>query len=328
MKVGKIPESVLTRSVLKEITHQNSEVKNGAGIGEDCAVFAQKDGYTVQSVQTFFVRNPAEIYYPIVKAVNGIAVKGADPVAILLTILLPESAEEAFLKELMRQADRAAARMHVQIAGGHTEVSRHTDAVYVTAVAVGSIAGKTVFQNRISPGQEIVLTKWIGLEGASLLAARNQEKLAERYPLHMIEKAMAFRNELSILPEAATAIKSNVGAMHDVSGGGIFASLWELAESAGVGLAVDLKEIPIRQECVEICEFFGISPYEMLSGGCLLMTAENGAYVVNTMKEKGIAATVIGKITENHDRVVINQDEKRFLERPRSDEFSKIERNH
>ena len=58
------------------------------------------------------------------------------------------------------------------------------------------------------------------------------------------------------------------------------------------------------------------------------MTAENGAYVVNTMKEKGIAATVIGKITENHDRVVINQDEKRFLERPRSDEFSKIERNH
>lgn len=324
MKVGKIPESVLKRSVLKEITSLNTAVRNGAGIGEDCAVFVQKEGYVLQSVQTFFLLNPSEVYYPIVKAVNSIAIRGASPEAVLLTILLPESSEESFLKDLMREADAAAGLLHVQIAGGHTEVSHHTDVTYVTVTAVGSIAGKEVFQNRISPGQDIILTKWIGLEGTALLAARNREKLAERYPLHMIDKAMAFRQELSVLPEAATAIKSNVGALHDVSGGGIFASLWELAESAGVGLAVDLKKIPIRQECVEICEFFGISPYEMLSGGCLLMTADKGLRVTDALKAEGIAAAVIGEITENHDRVVINQDEKRFLERPHLDEFSKI----
>ena len=164
----------------------------------------------------------------------------------------------------------------------------------------------------------------MGCEGAGLLATRYEERLAERYPLHMIEKAQAFLQELSILPEAATAIKSNAGAMHDVSGGGIFASLWELAESAGVGLAVDLKAIPIRQECVEVCEFFGISPYEMLSGGSLLITTDNGEHLVRDLKEAGILAAVIGKITDNNDRVVINQEEKRFLDRPVSDEFSKI----
>ena len=42
------------------------------------------------------------------------------------------------------------------------------------------------------------------------------------------------------------------------------------------------------------------------------------------MKEAGILAAVIGKITDNNDRVVINQEEKRFLDRPVSDEFSKI----
>ena len=140
----------------------------------------------------------------------------------------------------------------------------------------------------------------------------------------MVEKAKGFEKYLSILPEAATAGKSGVSFMQAVREGGIFASLWELAESAGVGLAVDLKAIPIRQECVEVCEFFGISPYEMLSGGSLLITTDNGEHLVRDLKEAGILAAVIGKITDNNDRVVINQEEKRFLDRPVSDEFSKI----
>lgn len=109
MKVGKVSESVLKRSVLKQITNQNKEVKNGAGIGEDCAVFAQKNGYTVQSVQTFFVTSPSEVYVPIMKAVNGIAVRGAHPVAVLLTLLLPADTEESFLRELMKNPTKRRA---------------------------------------------------------------------------------------------------------------------------------------------------------------------------------------------------------------------------
>ncbi len=75
---------------------------------------------------------------------------------------------------------------------------------------------------------------------------------------------------------------------------------------------------------MEVCEFFGISPYEMLSGGSLLITTDNGEHLVRDLKEAGILAAVIGKITDNNDRVVINQEEKRFLDRPVSDEFSKI----
>ena len=51
-------------------------------------------------------------------------------------------------------------------------------------------------------------------------------------------------------------MKSGVRAMHDVTTGGIFGALWELAEASGVGLEIELKKIPIRQETVEICEFF------------------------------------------------------------------------
>ena len=54
------------------------------------------------------------------------------------------------------------------------------------------------------------------------------------------------------------------------------------------------------------------------------MITEDGEGVVQTLASVHIPATVIGKITDNNDRVVINEDEKRFLERPKSDEFFKI----
>ena len=53
----------------------------------------------------------------------------------------------------------------------------------------------------------------------------------------------------------------------DLSEGGIFGALWEMADGAGIGLDVALKRIPIQQETVEICEFFGVNPYQMLSDG-------------------------------------------------------------
>lgn len=52
-----------------------------------------------------------------------------------------------------------------------------------------------------------------------------------------------------------------------ISEGGIFGALWEMADGAGIGLDVALKRIPIQQETVEICEFFGVNPYQMLSTG-------------------------------------------------------------
>lgn len=324
MKVGKISESVLKRSVLKMIKSKHINVENGAGVGSDCAIFASESAHLSQAVQTLVLREATDIRYAIVKAVNSIAVSGAVPVSIQLSLLLPAETDESFLQDIMRAADRTAGDLRIQITGGHTEV---TDAVIRSCVAVtaaGILQGMPVKPGGARPGQDVVVSKWVGLEGTSILAERYGDRLAGRYPLHMIEEAAAFDRYLSILPEAATAVKSNVSAMHDVSNGGIFAALWELAESAGVGLAIDLKKIPVRQETVEVCEFFGISPYELLSGGCLLMTADSGDHLVQALETADIPATVIGKITDGNDRVVINEDEKRFLERPKSDEITKI----
>ncbi len=136
-----------------------------------------------------------------------------------------------------------------------------------------------------------------------------------------MEEAAAFDRYLSIIPEAATAMKSGVCGMHDVSRGGIFGALWELAESAGVGLEIELKKIPVKQETIEICEFFGLNPYELLSGGCLIMTAENGEALVTALARENIPAVVAGRTTDGNDRVLYNEDEKRYLDRPQMDQI-------
>lgn len=165
--------------------------------------------------------------------------------------------------------------------------------------------------------QDIIVSKWIALEETVRLAVRHRERLQERLPLHMIDQAAAFDRYLSVMPEAATAMKSGVCGIRSLSRSGIFAGLWEMAQEAGVGLEVDLRKIPVRQETIEICEFFGENPYEIPSGGCLLMTAENGNTLVTALTREGIPATVIGRTMRGNERVLYNQGRRSYLNKPR-----------
>lgn len=173
------------------------------------------------------------------------------------------------------------------------------------------------------PGQDIVLSKWIALEGTAILAGLRREQLKERYPAYLVEEAAGFDRYLSIIPEAAVAVKSGVQVMHDASEGGILATLWELAECSGVGLTIDLRKIPIRQETVEVCEFCEVNPYMLASGGCLVMVCDCGESLAEELIRQQIPAAVIGQITDSHDRLIYNAEEKRYLDKPAQDEIYK-----
>lgn len=174
-----------------------------------------------------------------------------------------------------------------------------------------------VFPQKAGADQDIVVSKWIGLEGTARLARENYERLRRRFPARIIEEAAAFDRYLSVIPEAATAMKSGVCGIQAVSGAGILAGLWEMAEEAGVGLEADFRKIPVRQETIEICEYFGENPYELSSGGCLIMTAEDGNVLVSALLREGVPAVMIGRTTRGNDRVLYNEGRKQFLNKPR-----------
>ncbi len=325
MRIGKVPESVLKRSILKQIHTRRKEVILGAAVGEDCAaVELEEDEIFVLSSDPVTGTATDIGSLAIWVTLNDLASAGALPIGVMLTVLLPENISEQEIREMVHQAEEACSLADVQIMGGHTEVTNAVCRPVITVTGVGKAKkGGLISTSGAKAGMDIVVTKWVGLEGTSILAKEKKEALLTRFSEHFILQAQKLDCMLSVLPEASVAVKSGVGAMHDVTEGGIFGALWEMAESSGVGLFIELKKIPLKQETVEICEFFHINPYELISSGAMLMAAEDGNRLVLDLKQAGIFATVIGKATAGNDRVLVNGEERRFLEPPKTDELYK-----
>ena len=168
------------------------------------------------------------------------------------------------------------------------------------------------------------MSKWIGMEGSVAIAAAKEKELLERFPKAMIDKIKSMLPNCCVNAEAALAVKSGVSAMHDISSGGIYGALYELSEAAGVGLEIDLRAIPIKQETVEICEYLGLNPYYLKSGGSMLMVCDHGQELVRLLEKEGIFAAVIGRTTSDNAKAVINEGEVSYLERPKADELLKV----
>ena len=237
--------------------------------------------------------------------------------AVMLTLLLPETMQEPELRALMAEAEEKCQELSIQVVGGQTRVTRGT--LLPMAVAAGYGAAEEEYCGRLAgahPGDEIVLSKWIGLYGTALLAARHRERLLERFPGFLVEEARGFERYLSILPEASIAWAKGASSIHDASEGGILGALWEMAERAGTGLEADMRKLPLRQETVEICEVCGENPYLLSSGGCLVMTTPDGAGLAAALEKEHLPAAVVGRITEGNDRILVNEGEIRYLDRP------------
>ncbi len=326
MKIGKIPETILKRSVIRQIKHRREEVLVGPAIGEDCSIISLKGDEvfvlstdpitgTVQDIGTLAVHITA----------NDIASSGAELIGIMLSVLLPENTTEAELKDMMNDVDMVCEQLHIEVIGGHTEVTKAVNQPIVTVTGIGKMKkSDMIMTSGARPGQEIVMTKWIGLEGTAIIAKAKEQELLSKYSSGFIEEAGKMIDYISVVPESRIAMKVGVTSMHDVTEGGIFGALWEIGAASKVGLEVDLQKILLRQETVEICEFFNLNPYMLISSGCMLIVSDNANLLVDRLKEGGIAAAVIGRITEGNDRIIINNDEQRYLEPPKADELYKV----
>ncbi len=358
MRIGKLPESALMRSVLGQLYAELPERLRH--YGADCAAFgcavsSKKDGMDGRQKSPGLTANQPEYLFPVCTAIgpvpgfgeqpgvsvtaaaNNLAAGGAVPQAITVHAVLPPSYEENHLKRAMKEIAQAAEACGMQVICGHTEVS---DAVsrplyQMTGIGQVCIEGKDQrlmsgfsgdadsgwTQKKLRPGQALVVTKWIALAGTVALAEAYEEELHARFPLFVTDQAMAWKTKLSVVREAQIASGIDGCAMHDLSQGGIFGALWEMAQRAGVGLEVDLKRIPIRQETVEICEYFDINPYGLYSAGALLIGTAQPEALIQELSGQGIPAAVIGRVTDGNERIIRNGEEVRFLDRPQQEEW-------
>lgn len=326
MEIGKVPETILKRSVFQQIHTRRKEVLVGAGVGEDCAVMQlSPDEVFVLSTDPITGTQKDMGKLAIQITANDLASAGAQPVGVLLTVLLPPWADEALIRQLTKEVDSACEALQIQVMGGHTEVTSAVNQPLISVTGVGKVKKEhLVTTGGAQIGDDVVVSKWIGIEGTSIIAKEKEAELLTRFSGPFVQEAKDLDQYLSVVPEAMVAVRSGVSAMHDVTEGGIYGALWELAEASKVGLEIDLKAIPIRQETVELCEYFRLNPYQLISSGCMLMTSRDGRKLVRELEKEGISAALIGQCVEGKAKKVFNGEDIAYLEKPKVDEVYKI----
>lgn len=327
MKQGKVSEVVLKRSVLKNITAKSEKVISGGKVAGDCGIIQMVTDRMAAATSGIvdYVKEYRE-YYTFYKAFNNLMAKGAVPTAMILNIIMPPAAKEKQLKEVVKAYDFLCRQHKIAICGGHTQYSEEVSNILSSVTMFGE---QTLYECDImnigAPNRElqIVMTKAMGIEGTAILSKDKEDVLRERFHGSFCERCLKFRKYISVEKEAKVAFQNGALFAHDVSGAGVFGAIWELASAFGMGAEVDLRKIPVWQETIEVTELFDINPYKMASQGSLLIVVQDGEEMVNRLEEQEIPAAVIGRLVPGNDKVLINNDEKRFLEPPRGDEIYK-----
>lgn len=326
MEIGKVPENVLKRSVMGQIHNNRKEVLSGSSVGEDCALLDfGEDFQVVTSTDPITGASEEEGRLAVHITANDLASSGAEPVAMLFTVLLPPDSDEALLKGIMKEASEEAESLNITIAGGHTEVTDAVSKPLLSVTGFGKVRkGHFIKTGGAKPGMDLIATKWIGLEGTSIIAREYEDELQQKFPFELVDTAIHFDKFISVVKDGLVAAKFGAAAMHDVTEGGIYGAIWEMCESSKVGCEVYLKDIPIKQETVEISEYFDIDPYRLISSGSMLIAANDGYGLVQELMKNGVEASVIGRTTENNDRLIINGERRRFLTPPSTDELYRV----
>lgn len=321
LNVGKLSELVLKRSVLNKFRNKRKEVISGAKAGADAAVM-KVDGVLITAVSCSSAEYDSLLDARItaIRAVNSVAAEGGSAFALLIAILLPDKTEEKELKAIMETFEETAAMLKLQIAGGHTEVSEKVSSPVFTVTAYGNCATEQIREKdkHTLYGSDIVMTGYMALEGTGMAAVRQKQVQDTRFAPGYLDRAANYLEELSIVRHAAVALRHGASAMHDLSESGVFGGLWELGEKIKSGMEIQVRNIPVHQETIELSEHLEENPYVMHSAGSLLVVTQDGNGLVRKFAEEGIHAVVIGKVTEGHDKILINRDERRYLEQPKS----------
>ncbi len=325
MEMGKLPSHVLEDLVISAIKNRRDEVVERSGIGKDCAVVDYGDKYCVLSSDpiTGAEKNIGKIAVHV--ACNDIAAGGAEPIALLMTILAPVGTTEDTIHEIMVEANEASKGINVEIVGGHTEITNAVNRMVLSMTAIGMKSKQMTFEKAV-PGDYVLMTKTAGMEGSAIIAEEKAATLLEcGFSQGELEEAKEFLNALSVVTEGLIGAKVGVKYMHDITEGGVEGAVWEGANALGLGVNLYEDQIPVSDVTKKICECFDIYYGKLISSGAMLMVVEPMKYqeLREALAKKSIQVTRIGELTDQGVKILKN-GQWLEIEEPGSDELYRV----
>ncbi|AJG97059.1 AIR synthase [Clostridium beijerinckii] len=325
MKEGKLDFEDLRNIILNNKTIKRKEVKIRNDVGEDCSIidFGEYEGIFSTDPITGASENVGKLAVHI--NCNDIASAGGEPIGILVTILAPTSSTLQEINEIMKEINEEAAKINVEIIGGHTEVTSAVNKMVISVTVIGkNLKGKSVKTAGAQLGDDIIVTKTLGLEGTYILINDHKARIEKILSKEEIEFGSNLINKLSVLREGKIGGEFGVNSMHDITEGGLLGGLFEVAMASNKGFKIFKEKIPMLDITKKVCEEFKIDPLRLISSGSMLITTKNGTRLIKLLDESGIEASIIGKICES-GALLIDDDIEIEVEAPKRDELFNIQ---
>jgi hydrogenase expression/formation protein HypE len=237
--------------------------------------------------------------------VNDLAVSGAVPRYLTLSLVLEEGFPIADLERVLDSVRDAALAAGVEVVAGDTKVVRagEVDKLFVNTAGVGLFEREPrLGVGRVGPGDAVIVTGWLGNHSIHILSLREGLGFEER-----VLSDCAPLNGLvwNVLEEYA----DHVHCMRDITRGGLGTVLNELAAGAGVSIQLEEGRLPIQHETAMAADMLGVNPLYLANEGnlCMCVAREAAAEVLAAVRQHphGRPAQIVGVVRERAGRAGI-----------------------
>jgi len=212
--------------------------------------------------------------------VNDLAMAGARPLALTVSMILEEGLEATVLRAEVEAIAATARTAGVEIVGGDTKVVERgaADGMYLCTTGVGAVDPRAqLATDGIKPGDQVIVSGPIGEHGTAIMLARNQFELDAE-----------IESDTCCLWPAVDALLGAVGAdlhcLRDATRGGVASVLNELARASGVSVVVREAAVPVSPVVAAAAELLGIDPMYVANEGRLV------AFVAPDAAQSALAA--------------------------------------
>jgi hydrogenase expression/formation protein HypE len=237
--------------------------------------------------------------------INDLAVSGAMPVALVVSLILEAGLERAVLEEELRAMAGAAARAGVPIVGGDTKVVEHgkADGLYITTTGIGRLDPRVQCSpSAVRAGDQVLVSGHLGDHGITVLLARGDLDLDA-------DLRSDTRPVLPLTTSLIDAACAGLRWMRDPTRGGLASALNELARDTGLGVHLQEAAIPVREAVRGACELLGLDPLHIANEGQVVavVAPESAGAALAAVKAQpgGEHAAIVGEIRSSPVRTVL-----------------------
>ena len=302
---GKLMHDLLNRTVLDLFRNDLLDQQHdGASFELEGRVSFSTDSYVVSPV--FFPGgNIGDL--AVNGTVNDLAMCGAMAKYLSLGLILEEGLRMSDFRDILLSIRRAADIAGVQIVTGDTKVVERGkgDKIFINTSGIGTVHPKARIHHRyVAPGDRIIISGRLAAHGIAIMSLREG-----------LQFETTIRTDSAPLNHLVMALLDRFGHdirfMRDPTRGGLASTLNELSGSAGQGILIDQRSIPVDEQVEAACEMLGLDPLYVANEGIFIavVNKECAEEMVGMLRQSdtGRHASIIGEITEDHPgKVILN----------------------